>query len=555
MKNYILFLLCCIAFNSFAQNNNYELELPKREFRGVWVATVLNIDFPKKPTPNGVAHSEQWKKLLDKYEDWGMNAVIVQVRGAGDAIYPTELAPWSEYLTGKQGKAPLRDYDPLKDMIEQAHAKNMEFHAWFNPYRLTMNLDTTRLAKDHMFYTHRDWVIQYGTKYYLDPGLPEVREYLERVVQEVVQNYDIDAVHFDDYFYPYPINNQIFPDTTTFRVHGTSFGSIDDWRKSNVDLMIDSLSHTIKKTKPLVKFGISPFGVWRNKADDPLGSDTRAGITSYDILHADVIKWLKNDWIDYVAPQIYWHIGFPAADYEKLLQWWRRNNYGKHLYIGHAVYKIADDKNPEWNNPDEMLRQIRMTRNSYESQGDIFFSSRQLVKNPLGVTDSLSNRYFALPALLPVMEYLDDRIPDSPKLKKVKPRGRYVKLSWKPTKSAKENPPSYYVIYRFPRASEGDLDDPNYIIGRTPINSDFNCFIDGQIEPGEIYNYVVTAVSPTHVESEPSNRRMIMKRLASVKNLKRLPEEFVLMEKEEEEKQSKKKKGKKKGDKSSFFYK
>lgn len=550
MKNYFIFLTTfLLSLTTIAQNDPYAIELPKQEFRGVWVATVLNIDFPKKATANGIAHSEQWKKLLDKYEKMGMNAVVVQVRPAGDALYPTELAPWSAYLTGKQGRAPLRGFDPLKEMVEEAHKRGIEFHAWFNPYRLSMNLDTTALANNHVYYTNPEWVVQYGTKYYLDPGLPAVQDYLIDVVGEVVEKYDIDAVHFDDYFYPYQIKDQIFPDTTTFREYGVEYGSIEDWRRNNVDFFIDSLSLRIKEIKPHVKFGISPFGVWRNKANDPLGSNTRAGLTSYDNLYADVLKWLKNDWIDYVAPQIYWHIGFPPADYQELLDWWGRNAYGKHLYIGHAVYKIADDKNLEWSNPDEMLRQIRMLRNNYTANGSIFFSSRQLLKNPLGITDSLSNRYYAQRALLPPMEFLNDTIPMSPKLKKMRSKKGHVKLRWVMPKETKENPPAYYVIYRFPNNKEGDMDIADNIVGITPIGQNVNCFIDGKTQPGKAYNYVVTAVSRNHIESNPSNRRMIYKLMGSVKNIKRLPEEIVMAPDDTEDED------KKKSGKNGFFYK
>lgn len=550
MRNLLFSLtLLLLSLTANAQRDLYEVESPKQEFRGVWVATVLNIDFPKKATANGVAHSEQWKKLLDKYEAMGINAVIVQVRPAGDAIYPTDLAPWSAYLTGKQGRAPLRAYDPLKDMVAEAHKRGMEFHAWFNPYRLSMNLDTTALASNHVYNTHPEWVLQYGTKYYLDPGLPAVQDYLIDVVGEVVEKYDIDAVHFDDYFYPYQIKDQVFPDTTTFREYGANYGSIEDWRRNNVDFFIDSLSLRIKELKPQVKFGISPFGVWRNKANDPLGSNTRAGLTSYDNLYADIVKWLKNDWIDYVAPQIYWHIGFPPADYETLLEWWGRNSYGKHLYIGHAVYKINEDKNIEWKNPDEMLRQIRMARNNYNAQGSIFFSSRQLIKNPLGVTDSLRNRYYAQQAMLPPMEFLNDTIPMSPKLKKMRSKNGHVKLRWVMPKASKANPPAYYVVYRFDNDEKGDLDVADNIVGITPIGQPANCFIDGKTQPDKVYNYTITAVSRTHVESNPSNRRMIHKLMGSAKNIKRLPEEFVL---ERKEKENKKKKDKEKN--KPFFY-
>ena len=319
---------------------------PKRELRAVWVATVLNIDYPREGTPDAVALREQYKNLIDQFQQLGFNTVIFQVRPAADAFYPSQLVPWSRFLTGQQGRAPSdAEFDPLAFMIEETHRRGMEFHAWLNPFRATTDLDTTKLARNHVFYQHRDWMMPYGTRYYLNPGIPEVRQHLVDVVSEIVRNYDVDGIHFDDYFYPYPVSGQRLPDSLTYVRYRGSFNDTLAWRRNNVDQLIQSLDQAIHGIKPAVAFGISPFGVWRNRDRDPRGSQSRAGVTTYDDLYADVLKWMENDWIDYIMPQLYWNIGYAPADYALLLQWWSQHVGDTHLYIGHGAYKVGN--NPE----------------------------------------------------------------------------------------------------------------------------------------------------------------------------------------------------------------
>ena len=524
-----ILLILLLPFENKAQmfdNEAEVLEYPKREFRGVWVATVLNIDYPKKPTTNSIALQEKWRKLLEKYKKLGLNAVIVQIRSAGEALYPTEFAPWSQFLTGKQGQAPDREYDPLKKMIELSHEMGFEFHAWFNPYRLSMNLDTLQLSEKHDFFRHRDWVVKYGNRYYFNPGIPEVQRHLTSVVMEVVRRYDIDAVHFDDYFYPYKVRGQEFPDTAEFRKYGSAFRDIGDWRRSNVDSLILKLNTEIKTVKPYLKFGISPFGVWRNVATDPYGSLTRAGIQSYDDLYADILKWLREGWIDYVAPQLYWNIGFPPADYELLVDWWSKNKFGKQLYIGHAVYKIANNPEPAWLDANELLRQINLNRSTPEVDGSIFFSSKQILKNPLGVADSIKLVEYAQPALLPIANNLEIATPAPPKLKRVGSKKGQVKLKWRPNRADRNNPPSHYVVYRFEGDNVGDFDDPSNILFTTPISGKYIMACDCEAKEGKYYTYVVTAVNRAHEESEGSNARLIYKDQKIVKNLSAIPESF-----------------------------
>lgn len=495
---------------------------PKRELRGVWVATVSNIDFPKKGTPNSVAQKEQWKKLIERLKKNGFNAVFMQVRPAGDAFYESEFIPWSAYLNGKQGQAPVPYYDPMKFMIDITHECGMEFHAWLNPYRATADLDTASLSAWHVFNTHRDWVVRYGTRFYLNPGLPPVRQHINAVVREIVEKYDVDGIHFDDYFYPYKVGNQEFPDSLTFQQYGRRYGSIQDWRRHNVDTLIEQLSQTIKVLKPNAVFGISPFGVWRNRSDDPLGSNTRAGQRSYDDLYADILKWLKNDWIDYVAPQIYWHIGFPVADYVELLNWWRMNSYDQTLLIGHAAYKVADNPDPAWQDPSQIPQQLRLNRATDDVKGSIFFSTTSVLTNPLGLADSLEHRYFNYPALLPTMKQEAAPTPAPPVLKRIRGKQQGVQVKWKWDKS-KLNPflpPDYYVIYRFDGPRVGNLNDPRNILTISSLNGDQCKYLDRTPIENNIYTYVVTAVNRYHMEGPTSESRTVLKGLGKVKQLK-----------------------------------
>ncbi len=301
---------------------SYRLPDIPREFRGVWIATVANIDWPVSPDSPWEVQKQEFIKLLDYYKNLNFNAVIVQIRTAGDAFYPSNYAPWSKYLTGKQGQAPRTQENPLTWMIKEAHDRGLEFHAWLNPYRATMNLETEDLSPEHDFFKHRNWMLKYGTKWYYDPGLPEVKSHLLAIIKEVVSNYDIDAIHFDDYFYPYREPKLEFPDKASYDKYKKPGQSRDDWRRQNVNDLIFALNETIKSQKPWVQFGISPFGVWRNQDKDPKGSPTRAGQTNYDDLYADVLLWMKNGWIDYLIPQLYWSMEHPLASHRKLADWW-----------------------------------------------------------------------------------------------------------------------------------------------------------------------------------------------------------------------------------------
>ena len=378
-------------------------EIP-REFRGVWIATVANIDWPLSPTDPWEKQKKDYLALLDYYKGLHFNAVIVQIRTAGDAFYPTDLAPWSKYLTGKQGTAPKTQEDPLTWLIDAAHQRGLEFHAWLNPYRATMDLNTAALSPEHDFNTHRKWMLKYSTKWYYDPGLPEVKAHLLKIIDEVVENYDIDAIHFDDYFYPYREPNLEFPDQASYAAYKKPGQSKDDWRRQNVDELILALSQTIKSKKPWVQFGISPFGVWRNKSKDPKGSPTQAGQTNYDDLFADVLKWMKNGWIDYLIPQLYWSMEHRLASHRILADWWSNNNYGVPVYLGNGPYKIREDSDVAWKEPKELITQVHYGRTLPQIQGNAFFSARSIYTKNQDIAQLLKKEVYDRPVLPPAFE-------------------------------------------------------------------------------------------------------------------------------------------------------
>jgi uncharacterized lipoprotein YddW (UPF0748 family) len=371
----------------------------KPEFRGVWVATVENIDWPSRGNYNSDSQKVEFIRLLNMHQRNGMNAMIVQIRPVTDAFYPSQYEPWSEYLTGKQGQPPVPYYDPLEFMIAETHKRGMEFHAWMNPYRAVFNINKSSIADTHITKIHPEWFVNYGDKKYFDPGIKEAQAYVTNVVQDVVSRYAVDAIHFDDYFYPYRIAGKEFPDEASFGKYGNGMNK-DDWRRSNVDSIILSLSKVIKKENPKCQFGISPFGVWRNIAKDSInGSNTRAGQTNYDDLYADILLWLKNNWIDYVAPQIYWEFEQKNAPYQTILDWWSKHSYGKNCYVGLGIYKAGS--NAYWKDTMQLPRQIEVLRNTPNIQGMIFFSSKSFEKNPNGWSDSLRLNYFKEPAKTP----------------------------------------------------------------------------------------------------------------------------------------------------------
>ena len=386
--------------NSFHSVSELELNQSNREFRGVWIATVANIDWPKSGMDTWEKQKTDFIALLDYYHQLNFNAVIVQVRAAGDAFYPSRFAPWSRYLTGQEGAKPKTSEDPLSWMILQAHKRGMEFHAWFNPFRATFDLNTAKLSPQHDYFSHPDWMVQYGPKFYYNPGIPEVRTHMVNIIEEVVQNYDIDAVHFDDYFYPYKLDKQVFKDSQAYNKFGKG-KDIEDWRRENVNLLVQAVHQKIKSTKPWVQFGISPFGVWRNNDRDPNGSNTRGGVSNYDDLYADPITWMKSKWIDYLIPQLYWSMDYKLASYRELVSWWSKNSYNTKIYVGNGPYKIRDNADLAWNDPKEMSKQVSLAKATIGIDGNAYFSARSLYTKNIDVAKILKDEHYKSKVLSP----------------------------------------------------------------------------------------------------------------------------------------------------------
>lgn len=479
-----------IAISVYAQ--------PKCEFRAAWVASVENIDWPSKRNLTPDSQRAEFTRLLDMHKRNGMNAVVVQIRPAADALYPSPYEPWSEWLTGTQGKAPSPYYDPLAFMIEETHKRGMEFHAWCNPYRAVYSIAKSSISPSHITRQHPDWFLSYGGTLYFDPGNKEVQRYVTMVIRDIVRRYDIDAIHFDDYFYPYRIPNREFPDEGSFRRYGQGM-TRDDWRRSNVDSIIVQLGRAIKEEKPYCKFGISPFGVWRNIARDTAGSNTLAGQTNYDDLYADILLWLKMGWIDYVAPQLYWEFGFRHAPYEVLLDWWSRHTYGRQLYIGLGIFRAGS--NPAWRDPTLLPRQIQAYRSEPEVQGAIYFSSSNFASNPYGWSDSLRLNYYNYPALIPPMSWIDSVKPHEPMIRNEYNEKDTTVTAWL-GKGSPDDELRGFAIYRVQTALfDADSAKVFSFIPYDPVAS-FGIRADLP-RNAKGYYYFATAVSRTNVESLP----------------------------------------------------
>ncbi|MEU5715076.1 family 10 glycosylhydrolase [Streptomyces sp. NPDC020403] len=357
----------------------------RAELRGVWISTVANVDWPSRTGLTAAAQQAELTAHLDRAVDLRLNAVVLQVRPTADALWPSPYEPWSQYLTGVQGKDP--GWDPLGTAVREAHARGLELHAWFNPYRVANHTDPSRLVASHPARLHPEWAVPYGGKLYYNPGLPEVRAFVQDAMLDAVSRYPVDAVHWDDYFYPYPVAGQDFDDDDTYALHGAGFADKASWRRDNIDRLVRETAERIKNTRSGVRFGISPSGVWRNKATDALGSDTSAGVQTYDDVYADTRRWVKEGWIDYICPQLYWHIGLASADYAKLVPWWAETvrGTGVDLYIGEALYKAGDPAQPAaWQDPGELSRHLGLDADHPEVGGHVFFSAKQAKSDPIG---------------------------------------------------------------------------------------------------------------------------------------------------------------------------
>lgn len=492
-------LLFTIPLISGAQSKSH----PKREFRGVWVATVANIDWPSKPGLSADVQKAELIRILDEHQKNGINAIMLQIRPATDALYGRGRELWSRFLTGTQGRGPSPFYDPLDFAIEEAHKRGMELHGWFNPYRATFNLIDAHTAANHITKQKPEWFFTFGGKKLFNPGLPEVREYIVSVIMDVVRNYNIDGVHFDDYFYPYPETNQTLKDQEIFRKYGNGFNNIEDWRRNNVDTLIHKLSDSIHAAKKFVKFGVSPFGIWRNKSQDPEGSESN-GFDGYGKLYANARKWVQNGWLDYINPQIYFPFGYQVAPYDKLTDWWSNNAFGKHVYIGQGVYRAMENRQG-WSDRSQIPKQIRYLRANPNVQGSVFFSSKSVTNNLAGVQDSLRKDFYRYPALPPLMPWLDNVKPNMPTQLTAKAVSKGVELSWKEPVVAADGDIAFgYVVYRVNRGENMDTEQAHHIVKITYNSTELN-FTDTNVVPGRGYTYVVTALDRLKNESQVSN--------------------------------------------------
>lgn len=436
---------------------NSQIVSPKFEMRSIWVASVTNIDWPTSKFLSPAQQRNEFITLLDRHKLNKVNALFAQVRPTCDAFYQSPYEPWSEWLTGTQGTAPNPLYDPLTFMVEEAHKRGIELHAWINPYRAVLNKNSSSVHSSHISKTKPQWVKEYGVYKWLDPGNPEVMEYVTKIIMDIVRRYDIDGIHFDDYFYPYPQSGQVFQDDSTFILYPRGFTNKNDWRRNNVNMLVKMVNDSIKSVKKHVKFGISPFGIWRNNSTDPLGSAT-TGFQSYDEVFADSRKWVQESWLDYINPQIYWNIGFPPARFEVLSAWWNSNAYNRQVFVGHAAYKIGNgSQDTTWLNPTQMPNQIRMIRGLDKTTGSVFFSSKSITGNLLGVQDSLRNNLYKYPALIPPMKWLDSITPMPPSNAELEKFSNYVKLNWiTPSPAADNELPYKYVVYKYPNPLSPD---------------------------------------------------------------------------------------------------
>jgi len=410
---------------------------PAREFRAAWIATVGNSCWPSKPGLTTAQQKAELVAILDRAAGLKLNAVIFQVRPACDALYASSFEPWSEYLTGVQGRAPSPFYDPLAFAIAEAHKRGLELHAWFNPFRAHHFQAVSPIAPNHISRTQPQLVRSYGRYLWLDPGDPAVRDYSLRVVMDVLKRYDVDGIHFDDYFYPYKEkdysgNELDFPDGATWKKFGANPGqSRDDWRRQNVDTFIQQVYHAIKAEKPRVKFGISPFGIWRPKNPPAI-----SGFDSYAGLYADSRKWLREGWCDYFAPQLYWGITPPPTSFTSLLDWWNGENFRhRHIWPGMNSLKAGEG----WP-PAEIVNQISVARR-YADAGHIHWSVMALMKNTALVAALLHDSY-QQPALIPASPWLDAVPPAKPKLN-VTPWKKTVTIGWA---NGGEEPARWWVL-------------------------------------------------------------------------------------------------------------
>ena len=475
------------------------VEAQKREFRGAWIQCV-NGQF------QGMGKEKMQQTLtyqLDELQKDGVNVIIFQVRPECDALYASKIEPWSRFLTGKQGVAPSPYWDPLQWMIEESHKRGMELHAWINPYRAKTK-STKQLASNHIAVRKPTSCFAYDELFVLNPGIPENRDYICEVAKDIVSRYDIDGIHMDDYFYPYPVKGETIPDDELFMEYSNGIKNQGDWRRYNVNLFIEQFYKTVHETKPWVKVGISPFGIYRNKKSSPVGSNTN-GTQNYDDLYADILLWINNGWLDYCVPQLYWEIGNKNADYETLIKWWSQHAGARPLIIGEDVertVKYADQNNP---NIHQLPAKMALHRQLPNIKGTVLWYAKAAVDNIGNYGTALRTAYWKYPSLQPVMPFIDGKAPG--KVKKLKPLwigNEYVLFWTAPKGSSWEDKAEKYVVYRFAKGETINTDDPSKICAVTD-----QTFLKLPYQSGkEKWVYVVTALDRLQNESKASKKKI-----------------------------------------------
>ncbi|MCC5912447.1 MAG: family 10 glycosylhydrolase, partial [Clostridiaceae bacterium] len=504
-------------WDQYTQYIPNETPVTKRHLRGAWISTVINLDWPSVEARKIVndkeriqASKDELIAILDKSVEMNMNAVFFQVSPEGDALYKSNIVNWSRYLTGTFGKDP--GFDPLAFAIEEAHKRNLELHAWFNPYRISMYMNDATIEslniEKSVFKEHPEWVKSSMSRFVVDPGIPEAREWVISRVMEVVNNYDIDGVHFDDYFY-YERHEGELKDEDTFNKYNLGqYSNIGDWRRNNTYELIKELSDEIRATKPWVKFGISPSGVWGNKKDGHIdGSNTSAGFTNYDKSFADTKKWVEEEIIDYIAPQVYFSFGNSRAPYGEIGDWWSKVVKGKnvHLYMGQALYKINDNDDQYFqgsNAVEEFVRQLKFNTVNPEIQGSIMFRFKNF--NDSGkqqVVDRMKTDLWSTKALVPVMPWKEGRTPYTPTQGRIDATSNGIKLSWV------DNDPNtaYFAIYQMNKGEKIDINSDKSaakLIGTVRKNKHgIQEFVDKRRKDSDKVVYAVTALDRLHNES------------------------------------------------------
>ena len=488
MKNLTSFILV-IIISSIISSQSIP---PKREMRGAWIATVTNIDWPKSTIPE--IQRQELITILDGLKAININAIMFQIRPECDALYQSNIEPWSRWLTGSQGTPPSPFYDPLEFAVDEAHKRGMELHGWFNPYRAERTVGNYPLSPMHVINQHPDWILQVGTVKFLNPGLQEVRDYVTSVFVDVANRYDVDGIHIDDYFYVEGITTQ---DAATFANYPRGFTNLGDWRRDNVNILIREINDSLMAVKPWIKWGVSPRGIWRNGVPPGI-----VGNDNYSTIYCDAMAWLHARSIDYINPQLYWAFG-GGQDYAKLMPWWAdsagANN--RHMYVGHAVYRI---NNPF--NATEIPRQIRLNRTDNDCQGSILYNTTSTLANPLGFYDSLKNDLYRYPALPPIMDW-KDIVPPNPvqNFRFERLATGQAGLTWDlPQIASDGDSASRYVVYRFDHSNvqPNELDNSGNIIN---VEGWRQSFPGEPPNPNGPYYFVVTSLDRNYNESAMSS--------------------------------------------------